>query len=56
MRFVYRAGEVAQALELDTSYTTYDELHSEYLILHCHASAIYGTSSLRLGPCWQRSR
>jgi hypothetical protein len=32
--FVYRAGEVAQALELDTSYTTYDDLHSEYLILH----------------------
>ena len=32
--YVYRAGEVAQALELDTSYTTYDDLHSEYLILH----------------------
>ncbi|CAG8221579.1 unnamed protein product [Penicillium nalgiovense] len=32
--FVYRAGEVAQALELDTSYTTYDDLSSEYLILH----------------------
>ncbi|KAJ5456340.1 hypothetical protein N7530_011614 [Penicillium desertorum] len=32
--YVYRAGEVAQALGLDTSYTTYDDLHSEYLILH----------------------
>ncbi|KAJ5194309.1 hypothetical protein N7491_001646 [Penicillium cf. griseofulvum] len=32
--YVYRAGAVAQSLKLDISHTTYDDLCSEYLILH----------------------
>ncbi|KAJ9489446.1 hypothetical protein VN97_g3844 [Penicillium thymicola] len=32
--YVYRAGEVVQTLEVDVSYTTYEDLHNEYLILH----------------------
>jgi hypothetical protein len=32
--YVYRAGAVAHALKLDISFTTYDDLCSEYLILH----------------------
>ncbi|KAJ5607788.1 hypothetical protein N7537_004407 [Penicillium hordei] len=32
--YVYRAGEVAHALEVNVSETTYEDLHNEYLILH----------------------
>jgi hypothetical protein len=31
---VYRAGEVAHALEVNVSETTNEDLHNEYLILH----------------------
>ncbi|KXG54265.1 uncharacterized protein PGRI_074090 [Penicillium griseofulvum] len=32
--YVYRAGAVAHALKLNVSFTTYDDLCSEYLIFH----------------------